>query len=217
MNIKAITYINLDHRQDKLRYVRRLLKNIPITSFKTKGVLVESPTDYPVVDGVKPESKMHKGIVGCFLAHKSAIKNLIEFAQKNELESNDVVMVVEDDVRINPEFWDHVKSLECPADSDIVFFDICPKPGLQRHRPSLNNEHLIDENSNLYYVYGNYPAFYGAYAYVVMVKNLKKIFDSLEEIKVYQNVDQFYYDIFKCYTFCTNMVWFKMKFTSDRV
>jgi GR25 family glycosyltransferase involved in LPS biosynthesis len=194
-----------------------LLKNVSIPSFKTKGIIVENLNDYPIVDSIESYSAKHRGTVGCFLAHKNAIGNLIKFAKENKLKPNDVVMVVEDDVKIDFSFWEHVKTLEFPESADVVFFDIIPKPEFQKHRPQLDSKYLVDKKTNLYYVYDGYPTFYGAYAYAIEMKNLSKIFDCLDKIKIYNDVDQFYYSQFKCYTFGTNMLWFKMKFNSDRV
>jgi hypothetical protein len=218
MKIVHGTFINLAYRTDKLRHITGQINKLPIPFLRTEGVVVTTVEPYRVEDYIEHGSLRHRGIVGCFLAHRNALANLLELAQCRRFDADDYVLVIEDDVRIDARFLDHVMRLPDCGFADLVFFDIANLAGKNPKEPGvdLDRSHLVDERNDLYYVYDSFPAFMGAFCYAVKTKRLRVIVDRLDKTQTYKDVDGFYYQNFRCYAYITHLISVDGSFYSDR-
>ena len=180
MILELLTYINLNIRKDKYFHINKQISNIKTESFRTEGYVCEDYTSYPVVPYIQTNPQRYKGTIGCFLAHKLAINNLINRSKlKNE---NNYCLILEDDVDIKPVFWDFINVLNIYDKYDIIFFNSGRK---------VDNNKCIDINQKLWEVYSDYPVFCGAFCYAIQIKKLQKIYDILDNVATYQDLDRF--------------------------
>lgn len=159
--------------------------------FRTSGVVCEDFLSRQIQEspGLTSGSARHKGTVGCFLAHKSALDSL-----RSRTTGDCFVMVFEDDIFIHPQFWSLLNDLDFPANAEMLFFNSAfqyrkkPVPKLRA--------------DNIYKIDQGYPVFIGAFSYLVKLSMLDDMIKKMDGVSVYQDVDQFYYSNFSCYTFC---------------
>jgi hypothetical protein len=207
MNNDLLTYINLDERKDKYEHIENQLSNYQNNKFRTPGIVCDNFLDYPIIDEIKNNLLRYKGTIGCFLAHKKA---LTELMIRSDSESKNYVMVLEDDVYIDNGFWKNISHFCPPKNKGIIFFDCI----LKLTRIDYNMQ--IQEN--LWPIYSDYPIFCGAFCYAVSIQNLSFILDILDSITTYCDFDRFIYlhpDLENlCYK--TDMLKVNRKFLSDR-
>ena len=205
MIIDLLTYINLDSRKDKNLSIEYQLDNIK-NKFRTPGIVCDNFYDYTIIDVIKNNPPRHKGTIGCFFAHKKALSELMIRSDRN---SNNYVMVVEDDIIINNKFWEIIESFEPPQNNGIIFFDCIKDKDL---------DHNMKIQENLWPIYADYPVFCGAFCYAISIQNLPYILNILNSVTVYNDFDRFIYchpDLNNlCYK--TKMIRVNHNFSSDR-
>ena len=204
MDLSQITYINLDTKAKRKSLMEDQLSRQKIPYFRTPGVVCEDFLSREVDESISFGSGKHKGTVGCFLAHRNAVKSLLDGGGKDE----DLVMILEDDVLFGEEFWAFLERSEFHTRADIMFFNASfqykSKP-----KPPPNEK-------NLYEITGGYPMFLGAFAYVMKFKMLGAILEQMDSVDKYDDVDcGFYYKRFSCYTLVTETLRMN-NFKSDR-
>jgi GR25 family glycosyltransferase involved in LPS biosynthesis len=205
MIIDLLTYINLDSRIDKHINIKHQLRNFK-DQFRTPGIVCDNFFDYPIIDEIKDNPPRHKGTIGCFLAHKKALTELMIRSNPN---SKNYVMVVEDDIVINSKFWENIESLYPPLNDGIIFFDSM----------RINNlDYNMQIQENLWPIYSDYPVFCGAFCYAVSIKNLPLILNILNSVTIYNDFDRFIYCHPNLQNLCykTDMITVNASFLSDR-
>lgn len=180
MILNTITYINLDKRKEKYLHINSHIESSKVRSFKTSGIICEDYLSYPIIEQIAKNHKRYKGTIGCFLAHKQAILNLISCVDKTHC--NDYCLIIEDDIIIKPIFWDFVKALRIEQEHDIIFFDSGRKLDLSK---------CIDSKQKIWEIYEDYPRFCGAFCYAIPNTKLQYVYDVLHNITIYQDVDRF--------------------------
>lgn len=208
MIVDCITYINLDYRKDRLKHITNQLYNCNIINFKTKGIVCEDYKNYKAVEYIQNNPTRHKGTIGCFISHLSAINNLIAYGQKKH-SKNSYFMVVEDDIDINYEFWNYLRHIKPNPEFDFIFFGSGRK---------LDNSKCLNIENQLWPIYDDYPIFCGAFCYAISCEKIKKINNILNNIKIYQDFDRFVFTNKLLYNVCyqTNLVKVNNNFLSDR-
>jgi len=178
--------------QQKIRYSR------------TPGVICDDFHSYPIVTNIEIGSARHKGTVGCFLAHKNALREIAE----SECGEEDLALVLEDDVVLTNEFWRFLEENEFPTDAEILFFNATMQYA-GKPRPPRNHK-------DLYRIDRGHPMFAGAFAYAIKKSKAREITEKMESPTTYGDVDcDFYYPNFRCYTLLTKELSLK-RFVSDR-
>jgi GR25 family glycosyltransferase involved in LPS biosynthesis len=88
----------MDHRIDKKVNMLIQLNKCPlyIPIFRFSGLNIDDYIQYPVHDYIKHGSQMHKGVIGCWLAHKNLIKNFLD-----DYNNEGWTLILEDDVIID--------------------------------------------------------------------------------------------------------------------
>ncbi len=215
-----MTYINLDYRTDKLFHILHQLKNIDIPYFKTSGVLIDNYNDYPFQTyndkflNLEGNTKKYKGILGCFLAHKQAIINLIvKTKQHQDILSTSYSLILEDDVQINSQFWHFVNQLPVLKDADMIFFDSGQEHNLINF-PMYCTDPVCYKN-----FYKSNPHFIGAHCYLIPNHKLYKILRFLQDVKEYKDVDGYYFDNKNFITYCfqSKYISINTNLESDRI
>jgi GR25 family glycosyltransferase involved in LPS biosynthesis len=200
MKVSQVTFINLDHRNDRLHNIEKQLFSCPFPTFKSPGFLIENYADFDKSDYSK--EKEHKGIIGCFFSHKNAIKNLIS---KN-LDQEEYSLILEDDVVIYPKFWNILKNIETYVDNaDIIFFDTAVKNSPYGAFEIVNSNYPVAYNVDHFNFNINDKKIlchYGTHCYAIQNKKLNKIYELLNSVKVYDDIDMFYLSHRNLIKFC---------------
>ena len=199
----------MPHRIDKYQHLMKSLEHCPYPTFHTPGIIAHDFEKYPAFDYVTKNKQKYQGVIGCFLAHISALENLLS-AQTN---FNNYSMIIEDDIIIKPQFWSFVDSLPDIKDADIIFFD------------SGDNRHLKEfpkycENPVCYRKFHkSWPQFVGTHCYAIRNSNLSKIIKFLKNTTKYKDLDGQYFGhrFFTNYCFQTGLTRINHKFKSDRL
>jgi hypothetical protein len=204
MEVKHITYINLGFRKVRNAIMEMQLSAQKIPFSRTPGVVCEDFVSYKVNPAIEPGSPRHKGTVGCFLAHKEALKKLASLGDP----SHEIYLVLEDDVILSPAFWWFLRVQDYPEEADILFFNAALQyPG--RPSPPKNERNLFKINQG-------YPMFVGAFAYAIKKSKIDEVLNKMNLMDTYGDVDlDFYYKEFKCYTIVTKTMSLR-RFESDR-
>ena len=212
MKITQCSYINLNHRTDKFLHISEQLAscptNIPIS--RISGLMVENFAEYKVHDYINVGSQIHKGIIGCWMAHKQLIKQEID---KNLNYDNDDgwTLVFEDDVVINPWFWTYLEMLSPIVDTDMIFFDSC--------MVDIEDKYVINEEFNIQEIYTSFPVFVGTHCYAIKNSSLNKVYNILDGVTIFKDIDGYYFgnnDI-KKYNYQSKLIKINYKFHSDRL
>lgn len=211
MKITQCSYINLDHRTDKLLHISEQLAscpiNIPIS--RISGLIVQNFAEYKVHDYINVGSQIHKGIIGCWMSHKRLIKQ--ELDKNLNYDDDGWTLVFEDDVVINPWFWMYLEAL-CPiADTDMIFFDTC--------KVDIENKYVINEEFNIQEIYTSFPVFVGTHCYAIKNSSLNKVYNILDGVTIFKDIDGYYFgnnDI-KKYNYQSKLIKINYKFQSDRL
>lgn len=218
MNLSVITYINLEIRKDKLDSITNQLLDSNITTFKTIGEVVEDYIKYPALEHITKYENTYKGTIGCFLAHKKAIQNLINYTSYNNIDRYNYCMIVEDDVLIQKNFWEYIEKINL---SHIKNFDILFIHSVFQRKAYiklLDPNYCIDKNNNIWDIYTDFPMFCGAYCYIIQVKNLHKIYALLNNVSTYKDVDMYLFSnpTLNNLSLLTSLISVNNKFKSDR-
>jgi len=208
MKIASCTYINMDHRLDKRNFINDQLISCPsfIPIYRFIGLNIADYAIYSVHNYINPGSQMHKGIIGCWMSHKNAIQNLL---------TNDIIdvwyLVLEDDIFIDPNFWNHLLNFEPPDDADMIFFDS------SKQQPS--SEYIIDTECSLSKIYTSWPIFAGTHCYTIKSSSLNKVYNILDGVTTFKDIDGYLFDnsnIIK-YNYNTELIRINYNFQSDRL
>lgn len=207
MKIENCTYINLDHRTDKQIHINNQLINCPYNIHRIPGIICDNFMDYAVHNYIVFGSQGHKGIIGCWLAHKQSLEYLLKLESNSEYS-----LILEDDVVIDRGFWSYIQGLNPPQNSDLVFFDA----GRNNH---LDKNRCLDHDLNLYLTYSSYPIFSGTYCYCVKNSSIPKIVNILNNVKIYKDIDGFYFyhSGIISYNYQSGLIRFNGKLKSDRL
>jgi GR25 family glycosyltransferase involved in LPS biosynthesis len=208
MKITSCSYINMDHRIDKKVNMLIQLNKCPlyIPIFRFSGLNIDNYTDYPVHNYIQTGSQMHKGVIGCWFAHKNLIKNFLD-----DYNNEGWTLILEDDVIIDPSFWPYLESL-CPIDdSDMIFFDTC--------NVLIDEKFIIDKTLNIYNIYTSFPVFVGTHCYAIRNSSLNKVYNILDGVTTFKDIDGYYFgnnEIIK-YNYQSGLIKINYKFQSDRL
>lgn len=172
--INKIYFINLDKSKDRLEYINKQLStlSIPVERF-------------PAVDGSKlninllkktgilKTDKMMKGAVGCSLSH-------INIWKKIKKDNIDNVLVLEDDVQIDPDFEKKLNeySSQIPKDFDILYLGGSNIYGKKLSK-NIIKPIMLDDNSTRNT---------GMYAMLINKKVIDKLLQNCQPIE--DNIDQ---------------------------
>lgn len=208
MIIDCITYINLNFRKDRLHHIINQLNGCNIINFKTNGIICENYNDYKTFPYIKNNPMRHRGTIGCFMSHLTAIDNLISYSIKTK-NIDSYYMIIEDDLNIDNKFWDYLKYINPEPKFDFIFFGSGRK---------LETSKCLNITDQLWPIYEDYPTFCGAFCYAISCKKIKKIRDTLKDIKIYQDFDRFIFTHKLLYNVCyqTNLIKVNNNFLSDR-
>lgn len=207
MNISAVTYINLDHRQDRLNNMTQQLLNCPYSYYRIPGVIVGDPTSFPILPKFQNDISSRKGVLGAFFSHKKAIEHLISLNNNPEQYS----IIFEDDIYIHSTFWSLIQKLEHDFEqADVILFDAanrsCPYGTFNKVRSCYPIIYEIKKEP-LCWTYDNATrlCFWGSHCTVIQNKKLQPMLDLLNAIDVYMNIDIFYLNKTNCFVVETNL------------
>ena len=186
MNIKhKVFVINLEDYKERFDFVNGLLANYGIVSERVDGVYVDSlPKECirsvysPSINRKSYVRKLHKGQIGCYLAHMNAWRRIVE-------EDLDYAVVLEDDVKILEDFPAALKFL----DENFGSWDFV------RIAENSKMKKIFAEKKYEYFSfvqYINLPG--GATGYAISKASAKKLLDNLIPFGMPVDVNiQYYY------------------------
>ena len=177
-NIKEIIYINLEKRKDREEYINKFLKeyfnHIKITRFK--AIEPKQAIKYPFIkEKIKHSKNANQlpGITGCYSSHICILNRLFnKYKNKN---TNDFVLIVEDDTQFNNNFIDKLKEPLNITDWNIML-------GIN---PSCNVNH---NGINKYDDFKNEHIF-GTNIVIYNLKNIKRLYRDIINIPVIIDYD----------------------------
>ena len=158
MKISVATYVNLDSRGDKRKHMEAQLSDCGVPYFRTPGVVVDDCDSYSLAPRLKSRSrKWVCATLGCFLAHRDALRGIQNRINEGNLDENDYALILEDDVVISRHFWNYALNSEandsgsprCDFESipgafdwgDVIFFDNHHKRAQQVLLPCKHSSH----------------------------------------------------------------------------
>lgn len=205
MKISAITFINLQHRTDRLNHILNQLKGCPHNFFKTNAIRPINIDGYNLCSGNKrmlPHQKI--GTVGCFLSHKKAITKLLSLTNNPE----DYSIILEDDLRINNKIWlvlPHITPLVNNA--DVLLFD-CQNFNTEYR---VHNECISKDDYSIIYKPEEKmqpPDFHGTHFVAIQNKKLSKVLYQMSSIDCITGIDMWYLYKSTLVTYCpiTNLI-----------
>lgn len=198
----------MDHRIDKNEFIINQLQSCPsnIQISRFSGLNIQNFFTYNVHNYIMPGSQMHKGIMGCWMSHKNCIKNYIE-----QLNNGEWVLILEDDIFIDSNFWGTIIIFDPPQDSDMIFFDSI--------KDSIDAQYIVDSECNVSKIYTSWPFFAGTHCYAIKNSSLNKIYNILDGVTIFKDIDGFLFDnnnIIK-YNYDTGLIKINYNFQSDRL
>ncbi len=113
--LSLVSYINLEFRDDRNSHMLNTLSACPYPYKKIAGIRLDQP---PEKRGLKmiPRLEGAAGVAGIFMSHCRALEDAINSGVDGKF------ALLEDDVRINKEFWDlDVEEILLETDFDILF------------------------------------------------------------------------------------------------
>lgn len=175
MSINSILYINLQRRQDRDKYMRKLLNTIQLTqstnitkidAIDGKTLLRENISNNDITsDGINDAYNNNQvvyipltiGAIGCALSHKKCYQYIID----NNIER---CLILEDDVRLHSDFNNQLNILlnEIPKDFDIFVLG---------HSSTAKVDPSFIPTNNFYKT----NKFYGLFGYIVSNKGARKL------------------------------------------
>ena len=125
-NVAQVFYINLESRADRREHMCRQLAPCSWPIERVEAVRIDrDPKELGI--NILPRLAGQRGFVGIWLSHRMAIERALK------IERDGVIVILEDDVKISPNFWTERLKLhkDLPSDWEIVL--ISP-----RHRRNLS-------------------------------------------------------------------------------
>lgn len=206
MNISHIFYINLEHRVDKYAYMEKQLSVCGIKYTRIVGIIPDDYKNYHTsFSYISKDELRYKGTIGCFLSHKKTIDSVTNFDNS----SQNYIMILEDDVKINQVFWSYTKQINPSPEFDFVFFN---------SGRILNIKNCLDVENGLWPIDSDFPNFCGAFCYAINLKKLCKIQHEMSDIKEYIDFDRFIFknkELKSC-TYQSELIKVEHTFSSDR-
>lgn len=205
MQISTVTFINLTSRHDRLKHIKKQLKNCPYPVFRTNAIKPKNLQDYKIFPWYENKSFSEKiGVLGCFLSHKKAITQLISLNNNPE----DYSLILEDDVKINNKIWlvlPHITPLVNNA--DVLLFD-CQNFNTEYR---VHNECISKDDYSIIYKPEKKmepPDFHGTHFVAIQNKNLQKILYQMDSIDYIRDIDIWYLYKSQLVTYCpiTNLI-----------
>lgn len=204
-NFSGLFFINLEKRKVKRQLMERQLRRLNVPFTRINGVDCVNFKEYRIKNYIKHGSLNHKGLIGCFLAHKKCLEHI----HINYRENNKKFIVTEDDIKIYENLFQEITKIKIPDDCDILFLNSACRPG----KPVPDAKYLVDEN--LYKIYETYPIFLGAFFYILNYDIIEKILNKIKQVNTYEDFDLFLFKNFNCYTYITKSLSL-INFKSDR-
>ena len=135
----------MDHRIDKNRSILKELSSCPsyIKIQRFSGIKATDFLSYNVHSYITPGSKIHMGIIGCWMAHKNVIKYFAD--NQYLLEDDEWVLILEDDIFINTNFWNYISNIQPIHDADMIFFDTIKSP--------IDPKYIIDHELQISHIF----------------------------------------------------------------
>ena len=204
MQISTVTFINLENRRDRLKSIKRQLKNCPYSVFRTNAIRPKNLQGYNIRPWHEHKSLSEKiGMLGCFLSHKQAITQLISLNSNPEYYS----LILEDDVKINDKIWSvlpHITPLV--NDADVLLFD-AQNFYTKYH---FNNKCISEDYPKIYEPKPKQKPvdFHGTHFVAIQNKKLQKILHKMDPLDCIINIDMWYLYKSKLVTYCviTNLI-----------
>jgi len=172
------SFVNLDHRKDRLIHMAAQLHNVGIVAERTRGIMPsEIKGDTRVYDKMLSRTK---GAAGCHLAQVSVMKKALELGKS--------AFVMEDDIIFCKDFqkrMDYIQEFLSGNDWDIMWLGgtvhINPAEWHTGRNPDLNSSFGRDaEKTDDERIIKTFGAFC-TYAYIVNIKSLQKVITLLED------------------------------------
>jgi GR25 family glycosyltransferase involved in LPS biosynthesis len=207
-NFERIFFINLNQRTRKKKAVEANLFSLNLPYTRVSGVDCEDFKKYHVTAEIPFGSTLHKGTIGCFLAHKKCLEFIQNKYKKQN--TNKKFIIAEDDIRINNALMPELNNLTFPEDCEIMLLNSACQ---HLRKPKPKKEYSIQPN--LYKVYDTYPVFFGAFFYFFNYDVIDKILKKIDDTEQFEDYDKFLFKNFKCYTFITRNLSL-INFKSDR-
>lgn len=179
------SFINLDHRTDRLNRMQAELKRVGISAVRTPGMLPEEYKGDP--EKVKVMFNRTKGAIGCHYSQVSIMETALSLGKH--------ALVMEDDLVFCSDFQERLKHITEFADKnewDIIWlggtYHLQPTwhkikngkhthPDLQMCNCRNNRDWMPTNDTRFVRTFGCWST----YAYIVNVKSLEKILDLLEQ------------------------------------
>ena len=191
MIVENVLYINLDSRPDRKKHIENMLSSCPYEYQKIAGVDLSDTSGYDIYN---PNPKVYNsvGILGCFLAHKKAIKYLLDINKNADSYS----ILIEDDAYIDTLLWGVLDSLDISSiDTDIFMVDAINTQSNYGTLPmardkypvifkNLDGDYFFEKNSKR-------PAF-GTHFMIIPNNKIQYIYDNLDTATTVMLIDNFY-------------------------
>ena len=168
-----IFYINLDRRQDRDENMKNIInklnlqnKTVRIPAVDGKKLDLDNiPTNIITKEGINDAKNKNlrvgvpltSGAIGCALSHRNVWKKIVD-------ENIDSALILEDDVRIDPDFhkkMDYYKKY-CPNSYDVIFLGY--SPATIKYITASINDIFVRSNK-----------VYGLFGYIVSRKGAEKL------------------------------------------
>lgn len=198
MQISSITFINLQHRINRLNHILHQLKKCRHSYFRTNAIRPKNIDGYslsPYYERMSVNKQI--GILGCFLSHKKAITQLISLNNNPEYYS----LILEDDVKINDKIWLVLPNITpLVNDADVLLFD-AQNLHTKYH---LNNECISKDYPVIYKPKEKKdpPDFHGTHFVAIQNKKLKKVLYQMDSTNLIIDIDMWYLYRSKLITYC---------------
>jgi len=192
-DVATLYYVNLDIRPERDAHMRAQLAACPWPVERMPGVMLN---DDPEALGLQmqPSRSGERGVAGIWLAHRACLEKALETPREG------AILLLEDDVRIAPNFWSErlILPTALPDDWEILLFN----PKFKLDRKTFVNP-MLDDPIRLR-GFRHRPS--GAHFCVFRDKDvLRKILARMDESRI-TDVDLFYINRFRTYGFPTGAV-----------
>lgn len=176
MPINNILYINLERRRDRNDNMISLLNKLKLNDISKRvnavdgkmltrdNISSDDVTNEGIDDAFNDNQMVYtfltSGAVGCALSHKKCYQYIVD----NNISQ---CLILEDDVRIDPDFVNKFNEIEkeIPKDFDIFVLGYSSSQPLLEHNDLVKNYKLFHKTKR----------FYGLFGYIVSNKGAKKL------------------------------------------
>lgn len=201
----------MDYRLDKNEFILEQLASCPsyIKVKKFSGIIASDFLSYNMHSYVNIGSPTHKGIIGCWMAHKNVIKYFAD--NQYLLEDDEWLLILEDDIFIDTNFWNYISNIQPIHDADMIFFDTIKSP--------IDPKYIIDHELQISHIYTTWPIFVGTHCYAINKKSLNKVYNILDGVTIYKDIDGYIFgnnNIIK-YNYQSGLITLNSKLFSDRL